>query len=309
MTADSDSTTHGKTLKELQALAKTRGLRGYSKLKKEQLIERLTSGAEPAAASAAKTGAAASREREAATPSKDVNVAAPPQQPTAETKPSLTTPASEPPPAAIHASATPIDPTPTVAWADRAKFALRPNGNAVGESGADLDEDIDRLPSLNEPMVCLLPQKPGVLHAYWVLPPAETAGVDYRLRLCLGTEHAFQVSEEIGARAPHGSWYFHVAEHADNAAMLVQLGHYRDGRFVLARGRSIARVPSLYASSRTDDRWWVSDADFMRMYFRAGGFATETRFGWLASIGSPGAPPPAGEQHLAWPGAVSSRSS
>ena len=164
------------------------------------------------------------------------------------------------------------------------------------------------LPILGEPVVCLLPQKPGVLHAYWILPPGTgDERVEYKLRLCHAEGEAINVSEEVPVQGHRGNWYFHVAEAANTAAMLVQLGYYREGRFVSARGRSVARLPSLYASTRTDERWWVSEADFMRMYLRAGGFVTASRrFGWNASIGSPGQAPATPQESLAWPGGISS---
>lgn len=304
MAADTDISVHGKelsgkTLKELQALAKARGLKRYSKLTKEQLLKRLASAAAPP--TPAVSAPESDHSPRAAAHAQDSAAASATTPAAMETKPApLPVSADIETPAAAAES--------SVQRVERAKYELRPNGATASESGADLGEDIDRLPALNEPIVCLLPQKPGVLYAYWVLPAAETAGIDYKLRLCRGPSDAIEVCEEIGAQAPHGSWYFHVAENAGNLGMQAQLGHYRDGRFVLARGRSIAHLPSLYASTRTDERWWISEADFMRMYFRAGGFVTAThRFGWLASIGSPGAPPPGPEEHLAWPGAVSSR--
>jgi hypothetical protein len=290
---------HGKTLKELRVRAKARGLKGYSKLTKDQLA-RLLSQTAPAPSTTATT-----RRTKKARGRKSAKTA-----PTAtkRAKPSALRPRpreqtdSTPTPAAPPFSTVPGPQVSTTEqWVEQAKYALRPNGRAPSESTADLGEDIDRLPPLNEPVVCLLSQKPGVLHAYWVLP-ADDAGErnDYRLRLCRAGDAAVEIFEEVAVRARVGSWYFHVAAAND---VQVQLGYYQDGRFVTARGRSVARLPSLYASTRTDERWWISDADFMRMYLRAGGFATAGRFGWNASIASPGGAQAPGE-HLAWPGGV-----
>ncbi|HEX7043962.1 MAG TPA: Rho termination factor N-terminal domain-containing protein [Burkholderiales bacterium] len=287
-----------KTLKELRALAKARGLRGYSKLTKDELVARLEANSSSAAAPARtevrrrpRAKARPSVERERAAAAVD---AAPAPGATAGTEP-----AAVQPPASSYPS--------TEQTVEEAKYVLHPSGLTVAHA-RDLDEDIDRLPALTHPRVCLLPQKPGVLYAYWVLPPTgEAERPEYRLRLCRGD--TLEVLEEVPVRTERGGWYFHVGEQSFDQGVLVQLGFYRDGVFHDARGRSLARLPSRYAATRVDRRWWVPEADFAQMYLRAGGFMTPARrFGWAASIGSPGAAPMGPEQHLAWPRAVSSRS-
>lgn len=298
-----DTKLQDKTLKELRTLAKARGLKGYSKLTKEQLVHLLVQPAPEPVAAVGRTKKARIRKTPAIAPSKPGPAKPATMAPVTEAQSTPAAPGAAPspaPPAAVHFTA-------TEEWVERTKYESRPNGRAPSESFAELGEDIDRLPTLSEPVVCLLPQKPGVLHAYWVLPTAGTEQVEYKLRLCRTAGEAVNVREEIPVRSAHGSWYFHVAETDNDAGMLVQLGYYRDGRFVSASGRSVAHLPSLYASTRTDERWWVSEADFLRMFLRAGGFVTPThRFGWNASTGSPGAPLPTSEQNLAWPGGVSS---
>ncbi len=299
-----------KTLKELRELAKARGLRGYSKLTKEELTRVLEQKSEdtrtPAAAVAGRTRTAkTSRARAQTTPPEGPATAADtaavaglPSVPPAESLPAVE-PAVMPPPSMPYAS--------TEELVEGAKYALRPNGVRLARPVADLNEDIDRLPPLVEPLVCLLPQKPGILHAYWILPPGETASGDYKLRLCRNAAGALEVCEEVPVRAERGNWYFHIPERVAEGELWVQLGYYQDGTFRSARGRSIARLPSLYASARTDERWWVDERDFTQMYLRAGGFVTPARrFAWAASIGSPVAPPPS-EQRLVWPGGVSSK--
>lgn len=277
-----DTTLQGKTLKELQAVAKSRGLRRYSRLTKEELVRLL---APPGSVTAPSAEAAPSRATQ--------------PQPIAPPVPAASAPVTAVPPVPSAAGETGT----AEEWVERSKYALRPNGGAPSEAFTDLGEDIDRLPALTEAVVRLLSQKPGVLHAYWVLPPEEAGeSTEYRLRLGRGTGGGVDVCEEVTVPARQGNWYFHVA---DAANWQLQLGYYRDGRFVAARGRSVAQLPSLYASTRTDERWWISEADFIRMYLRAGGFVSAGRFGWNASIGSPvGAPGPA--ERLAWPGGVSS---
>lgn len=293
----------GKTLKELQVLAKARGLKKYSKLTKDQLTRLLSQAAPVPSTTVTASRTKKARVRKSAktvpAPIMSAEPSATPALPHEQTK--LTPTATAPP------SSTAIGPqaSATEEWVEQTKYALRPNGRAPHESFTDLGEDIDRLPQLNEPVVCLLSQKPGVLHAYWVLPTGDAGERnDYKLRLCRADEATVEIFEEVAVQTRVGSWYFHVSG-AHN--MQVQLGYYQDGRFVAARGRSVAQLPSLYASTRTDERWWISEADFMHMYLRAGGFATADRFGWNASTGSPGGAPAPGER-LAWPGGVSSSS-
>lgn len=299
-----DALLKSKTLKELRALAKARSLKGYSKLSKEQLLRLLTQPAPRSSTTTSRTKKARAQKPVATTAVEAVPEQAAPGTP--EIKPTPA-PSAEAPAAAPEAARF----ATTEEWVERTKYASRPNGSAVFESGTDLGEDIDRLPTLSEPMVCLLSQKPGVLYAYWVLPPDDAGEhIDYKLRLCRVEGESVNVREEIPAQAPRGGWYFHVAESDNGLGTQIQLGYYRDGQFVSARGRSIAQLPSLYASTRTDERWWVSEADFMRMYLRAGGFvAPGDRYAWNASIGSPGGGPPLPGEHLAWPGGVSSQSS
>lgn len=197
-----------------------------------------------------------------------------------------------------------------------AKYALRPNGTPAPQPPVDLGEDIDRLPALTEPALCLLSQKPGVLYAYWLLPPGESDRSDYKLRLCRSTAEALQVYEEIPVPVERGGWYFQVPENVGGLEVFVQLGYYQDGKFIAAQWQSTARLPSLYASTRTDHRWWISDEDFARMYAAGGGVvAGARRYGWSGSTSSPAAAPGAPsspqsqtEKRMTWPGNVSSQS-
>ena len=185
---------------------------------------------------------------------------------------------------------------------ESAKYAFAPPGTPEPVYAADLGEDIDRLPAIREPLLCLLPQKPGVLHGYWVLPPALLdAEQSPRLRLATYTGDRLTVLGEQPVSTGRGHWYFHVEESVEPGALYLQLGRYRsDGEFVSIIERGIARIPSLYASTHTDRRWWVSDAQFRAMYRRAGGLERGARLGWAGSASSPGGA-------LAWPGNISSR--
>jgi len=297
-----DETLQGKTLKELQALAKSRGLKRYSKLTKPQIIALLAQ----AATKPASTKQIRTKKERAQESTKKVTAPLPPASAVVSKPPSAVTetPAVEATTATTATESRGVaEQNGTEQWVEQAKYSLRPNGRAPAESFTDLGEDIDRLPSLTEPVVCLMSQKPGVLHAYWVLPSGDAGQRnDYKLRLCRADASGVNVLQEVTVQTSVGNWYFHVdaASHVN-----VQLGYYENGRFVTARGRSVAALPSLYASTRTDDRWWISDSDFRQMYLRAGGYAAAGRFAWNASIGSPGGAPAPGKQ-LAWPGGVSS---
>ena len=302
-----------KTLKELRALARARGLKGYSKLTRDEL-ERLL------AANAAPKMKVADASKETAPGKKPVRAKSKPSRPT----PTTTRPAAKPkpapagartvtPPAATVAAGEP-DASPAPSQEERvesAKYAMVMPGTVEPPPVAtDLGEDIDKLPPVTEPTLCLLPQKPGIVHGYWAIPPGSTPKPEsLKLRLGRIVGDAYEILDEIALPRERGHWYFHLDEAADVGAVYLQLGYYEpDGRFVTATRRGIARIPNLYASEHTDRLWWVSDEQFRAMYLRAGGFVQGMRLGWAASISSPGAAPRApSSERLAWPGGVSSR--
>ena len=290
-----------RNLEELRALAKKLGLTGYSKLRKQELLRRLAAEqraphAKPARRAAKTPGDAGKKKlrKQAAATS------------TAPRKSSR-----RKPPAA--STAVPTAP-PTTALTDAeqriesAKYAFAPPGVTLREPayGAGFEEDIDKLPEISTPMLCILPQKPGVLLGYWVLPPGRALPYQtLKLRLAQLTGTGIGVLQEVSLPGPHGYWYFHVGEALDVGAIYLQLGYYApDGHFINAIERGVARVPSLYASSHTDRRWWVSEESFRVMYQRAGGSLRGTHLGWAGPGSSPGG---AQAGQLAWRGNVSSR--
>lgn len=264
-----------KTLEELRALARSLGLKAYSKLSKAELLRLLAKQKSPRKKTA-KTGP---RARKPATP-----------KATAKKrllkKPPAT--ASHPEPVAhLRPQAAPV--TTDEERVETAKYALVPPGAALSARRlADLQEDIDQLPPPRQPQLTLLPQKPGVLHAYWALAPGQAARLaQLRLRLCRLADDALEVIEEITLPADRGLWYFHVPEDAEPGAWCVHLGHYdAAGHFVSAIERAIARIPTLYASGENDRRWRVSEAQFRAMYLRAGGVVRGRRLGWPGGISS-----------------------
>jgi len=314
-----------KTLKELRALARSQGLKGYSKLSRSEL-ERLlaTSGAQKP--EAAKKTAQARKKIPAPARSKPAAAYAAAQSARAATKKARAggakKPASSVKPAGAPAAPAAAAPGPAAYWAgeiygsyneeqrvENAKYAMVPPGSmAPAAVATDLGEDIDRLPEFTEAMLCLLPQKPGVLHGYWAAPPGSVPDFkSLKLRLGRLNGDAFDIIEEVSLSQGRGHWYFHLDESADVGEVYLQLGYYEpDGRFITATRRGIARIPSLYASGSIDRLWWISEEQFRTMYLRAGGFVQGPRLGWAASIGSPGGAPGAPSGRLAWPGGVSS---
>lgn len=284
---DYNVTTESKSLDELRAMARALGLRGYSKLRKDELIKLL------------KSHSSNSRAHRPATPSKGgtprrvgrtpvVKAVKSPRRtapPKAVAKPAYTGEAS----AAAEPQAQLLpQPAPASSEEERietAKFAITPAGTVISPRALAevLHEDIEQLPALTSSSLCLLPQKPGVLYAYWSLTaalPAPLAAL--RLRLCRRSfEGAIDILEEVALSSIAAGWYFHIPVDAEPGAYFVHLGHYTaDGEFVTAIDHGIARIPSLYASTQTDRRWWISDADFRALYLRAGGIVRGARLGW-----------------------------
>ncbi|MBI3570627.1 MAG: hypothetical protein HY082_05935 [Gammaproteobacteria bacterium] len=304
-----------KNLKELHTLARTRGLRGYSKLSRSELEKLLSRHGRRKPVVAGKTGKTAPKKPAVRARSRSTT-------PTTAARTKKKRPGARPAARVAPPAAPPL--APKWEWAtdtqhqstdeervESAKYAIVPPGTAVPrDETVDLNEDIDNLPPINEPMLCLLPQKPGVLHGYWVMPSG-TITYSRALKLRLGriARDSYEIIDEITLPHERGHWYFHVDGAADIGAVYLQLGYYEPGgSFVSATRRGIARIPSLYASKRTDRLWWVSEEQFRAMYRRAGGYEHGPRLGWAASIGSPGgAPgaPPSGR--LAWRGNISSQ--
>jgi hypothetical protein len=250
-----------KSLEALRALARTAGLRGYSGLRKKQLIEVLAKHKE---APSPKAAAEAAR------------VTADKPKKAAKSKAAQK-------PAAVLGVTTVAHTTDATAEEriEFSKYEMTPPGVMLTQAFAStLYEDIEQLPSLGDPVLCLLPQKPGVVHAYWTLQPGAETG-HLRLRLCSAKDGAIEVLDEIGVSGERGHWYFHVPQAPDAGEFFVHLGYYdARGTFVTAIQRGIARIPTLYASNETDRSWWISDEEFRAMYLRAGGTVRAQRLYW-----------------------------
>lgn len=275
-----------KTLEELRAEVRALGLTGYSRLSKTELLALLAKHKKPRHAKGM------------------ARVAAKPRRPSARKKPGAPPPSHPEPAATLSPELARI--SSEEERVETAKYAVVAPGVALGPRRLDdLREDIDLLPALYQPFLCLLPQKPGILHAYWVLPPGFDAGRT-RLRLCRVAGDDLEIAEEIALPGARGQWYFHIPENHDTGAWCVHLGHYDPaGRFVSSIERAVARIPSLYATGSIDRLWWLSEAQFRAMYLRAGGVVRTGQLAWLGSTSSPGAARPG--ERLAWPGGVSSK--
>jgi hypothetical protein len=254
---------NSKTVAELREIAKKLGITGYSKLRKDELLEAI----------AAATGASKAK---APTP-----------------KPAAKKAAAKPGAAAAKQKAARAKPetAPAIGVVDEeqriegSKYAIAPHGEPVRGRAyvADIDENIDDLGALaHEPRLTLLPQKPGVLHAYWRLSPGHaTRQPGLCLRLGLVHDRDFYVQAEVPVRSDSGSWYFRVDDSWHPEAVYLQIGYYGpDGKFVLAIDRGIVRLPRLFARTRYGVNWALTQEEFEGIRGEAGPLGTQVPAGW-----------------------------
>ena len=293
-----------KTLKELRAAAKALGIKGYSTMSRRALELRLAGAGEPKVPAPKTAKQSAAKKKPAQVNTKTARSAAKSARAGGIVKPSSPlAPVPEKPLATHYLSG-------EEERVENAKYATVLPGSATPSIVTiDLGEDIDNMPPVSEPMLCLLPQKPGVLHGYWIVPSNSVPDLSaLKLRLGRIVGDTQEIIQEFALSHERGHWYFHLDESENIGAVYLQLGYYQpDGRFVTACRRGIARIPSLYSSQRTDRLWWVSDEQFRAMYLRAGGFVRGPRLGWAASVGSPGGVRGVSSERLAWPGNISSQ--
>jgi hypothetical protein len=266
---------NSKTVAELRALARAEGIKGYSRMRKDELMRALS---------------AARRRPRLKTAKGPKKIPTKGRKAPAVRKKTARVTSRAPSEPEVHLETHTARLTTEEERIEDAKFAVMPLGTAASAAGfaRDLDEDIESLPPLPGPSLTLLPQKPGVIYAYWELEPAQRLKQPgLRFRLChIGTEGA-TVLEELAVAADSGRWYFHIDPALRTDELYLQLGYYStDRQFVTATSRGIVRVPRLHPSARTDRDWWVSEEDFRRMYLRAGGRAQGKRLSWPGSASS-----------------------
>lgn len=267
-----------KTVADLREMARARGLSGYSGLKKTELIALLseTHAARPSAIAAKPARTKATK----------------PKSATARTRPAVVRPADasdtarhNEPPARLIAERAHI--SNVEERIETAKYAEAPRGAALaGRALDDLHEDIDSLPLPVEPLLALMPQKPGILHAYWSLTANAPAPERLRLRLCRLADERLIVLEEIAPPAARGHWYFHVPEGIVPGEYWLHLGHYVNDEFVTAIRRGLARIPSLYAAQGDERQGRMDEARFRLLYLRAGGTVRFGRLAWMGGTSS-----------------------
>jgi hypothetical protein len=263
-----------KTVAELREMARALGLTGYAKLKKNELISLLSA---PRAARPVTTATKPERTKTAtaepaAAKKRPAEVELPPAR-------------HEEPPAQLVAETARI--SSAEEQIESAKYAETPHGMALSARRLDdLHEDIDSLPSPAEPLLALMPQKPGILHAYWSLTPHAPAPGRLRLRLCRLADERLIVLEEIALPAARGHWYFHVPEGIVPGEYWLHLGHYVNGEFVTAIRRGLARIPSLYAAPGDEREGRMEESRFRALYLRAGGVLRFGRLAWMGGTSS-----------------------
>jgi len=266
-----------KSVKTLREIARKLGLTGYSKLIKEELISVIkaaqkrkktassgTSGKKVAKAAKPKAKKATRTKKQAA-PKK---AAKPKAKKTARTKKqALPRAASEKLiPAAVSGNEEQL--------IENAKYVTAPPAGSATRASAyppDLGEDIERLPSLGEPRLTLLMQKPGVLLASWQLDPGHSTHQSLRLRLGVLADQRYNVEQEHEVNTDQGSYYFHVDPTWPPSEIYLQLGYYQDdGRFMIAIRRGIVRLPRLHVRTAIGVNWALDNMEFEREVSQSG---------------------------------------
>src|SRR3989344_2011595 len=196
-----------KTLKELRAAAKARGIKGYSTMSRGALELRLAGAGEPKAPTQKTAKKSAEKKKPAPVNTKTARSAAKSARAGGIVKPSAPlTPVPEKPVATHYLSS-------EEERVENAKYATVLPGSATPSIVTiDLGEDIDNMPPVSEPMLCLLPQKPGVLHGYWIVPSNSELDLKaLKLRLGRIVGDTQEIIQEFALSHERGHWYFHLA--------------------------------------------------------------------------------------------------
>jgi|GEM_PF-2604592 len=170
---------------------------------------------------------------------------------------------------------------------ESAKYATTPPGTSpvYRRYPADLGEDIESLPRLRTHRIILLPQKPGILYAYWGLKPDESQQMqNLTLRLGRLVDKRFEVIEEIAIRRDSGGRYFQINPNVPPDSVFLQIGRYvEDGKFVLEWSTGIARVRQLLAEAPLGTKWALTMDEFESVRENSGLKQTEINVSPISS--------------------------
>lgn len=278
-----------RTIKELRTLASDMEITGYSRMRKDELIKAVKKvqaakkrkQARKKAQTAAKTNPVATRKTAKKKPAVKNKKSAATKSVSRRTTVRTSVPSREAP---VQISANETVLANEEQRVEDAKFVTTPPGVPIPSSrfAVELNEDIDTLESITGPQLSLLPQKPGLFHAYWSLEPGHLARQpDLCLRLCAISSDQAMLLDEVPLPSDNGHWYFHTDATLTASEIYLQLGYYRtDDDFVTAIRHGIVRIPRLTASSSTDRNWWISKEEFQRLYLLAGGQFRRGRLMW-----------------------------
>ena len=232
-----------KTLEELRAEARTRGLTGYSRLTKAQLRALLDNSGKRVTPTAAKRAAKPPRKTAARTPAKKKSMRA--ARGGAHPEPTTTLMPRRENAAGAEESI------------EAAKYALTTAGMTPGGRRlTDLLEDIDRLPTRAQPATpACCRRSPACCTPTGRCPRAPTS----RARVCGCAGLTRRRSRSSRSCTSRRAWTLVLprARRRGAGAYCVHLGRYdAHGNFVSSFERAIARLPTLYAEARPDRQWW-----------------------------------------------------
>lgn len=234
------------TVAELRAMARQLGLKGYTQLRKAELVRELKrAGATPQAAPVRKNPARKKPKRGVSKKAVSVSSPMPPTQ--------------------------------------------------VPKPAGAIREDIEQLPPPPaDAVLCVLPQKPGVIYVYWILGGnLTTRPPNAMLRLVSEHDGSIQVLAQIPLPAIAGDHYFHTDIRQEPGDVHAEIGSYAaDGTFHASLRRNVAGIPSVKTLSTESVPRTAVDQRFRELYQHAGAPVTESALGWDGSVSSEQLPAP-----------------
>lgn len=274
-----------KSVKELKELAKKLGIAGFSKFRKDELLEAIKSAKAKAARVAKKAASGkASKKKVSSKKAAGKKQAGKTAAKKAAKKKTGKKAAAKPRPESIARVGLEQGEEELI---ESAKYFTTPAGAGAihGSYPPDLGEDIENLPVLKEPRLTFLSQKPGVLLARWQLDHGHSQSGALLLRLGVLADKQFHIKQEVPVTSDAGSHYFHVDPTWPPHAIYLQLGSYNaSGEFRIALRRGIVRLPRLFAASSLNVNWALTADEFEYVVKQSG------PLGSFVTSGVPGAP-------------------